>query len=220
MYLQILLIVWGAFSIPAIAFQCGTLLPWLYLPSRCAGSGALWYPVLLLSILTDAWLAGCGWTTIPEMHVTQKQRKIIAGLFASRVLTCILTVIQLAFLAPALKDINQPRAMPNPTVLKQFVLNSSIITAALPLLYRTLAQYSPELSGQATVCTPDDRTPTTPLQELKTPVVTVLPPPTKFDGVTKETKVKSSLAPPANDDFSNRLSIAFNKEIGLAQSKV
>lgn len=220
-YLQIFIVVWAVFSFPAIAFQCGPPLPWLYIPDRCVGSGALWYPVLILSILTDLWLSVCAWSSLPELQIGQKQRQVITGLFALRVLTCIFTVAQIALLAPALKDINQPRAMPNPTVLKSFVINASIITAAIPLLHRTLAQYNPAPSAHAVVYSSEERTPTTPLQELKAPTVTALPSPAKFDGLVKETEVKS---PSSNTERKesgfNFSSSAFDKEMGVAGSKV
>lgn len=224
MYLQIAILVWAAFSGPAIAFQCGPPLPWLYLPSRCVGSGALWYPVLILSILTDVWLSCCAWASLPEVQVTQKQRQVITGLFASRILTCLFTVAQMALLAPALKSINQPRAMPNPTVLKQFVMNASILTAALPLFSRALAQHQPTNSAQAVVYPSDDRTPTTPLQELKAPTTTTLPDPKKFDDeFAKEIAVvrtPSSDSDTERNDFSFGFSSEFDKETGVKGSKV
>ncbi|KAK5941206.1 hypothetical protein PMZ80_006483 [Knufia obscura] len=214
MALQICIAVWGAFSIPAIAFQCGAKLPWLYIPDRCTESGALWYPTLIFSILTDAWLVVCAWSAVPEMQVGQKQRQVILGLFSTRFLTCILCVVQLAFLAPALKNGNQPRAMPNPFVLKSFVMNASIITAALPVLYSVLGTYTPTQSAQATIYNPDAERQGSPLDELKTPSSVVLPNPKNFDGIVKETEVKT--APTlGNEDFSAKFSLAFNKEIEI-----
>lgn len=225
MYLQIFVLVWAAFSGPAIAFQCGIPLPWLYLPERCVGSGALWYPVLILSILTDLWLSCCAWTSLPDLQITQRQRQVITGLFASRILTCLFTVAQLALLAPALKDINQPRAMPNPTVLKQFVMNASILTAALPLLHKALAQHQPVNSAQAVIYPSEERVPTTPLQELKAPTTTMttLPDPKKFDDeFAKEIAIKrtSSSSDLERSEFAFEFKSEFDKEIGMTGSKV
>jgi len=218
MVLQVCVGLWGAFSIPAIAFQCGMPHLWLYLPDRCVGEGALWYPTLIFSILTDAWLAVCAWSTVPEMQIGQKQRQIILGFFGTRFLTCILTVAQLALLAPALRDINQPRAMPNPTVLKSFVMNASIITAALPVLYKALGMYTPTPSAQAVIYNPDAERQGSPLDDLKRPTSVVLPNPKNFDGMVSEAEVKT---PPVSgdNDFSSKFSSAFNKEIGSATPK-
>ena len=224
MVLQVLIMVWAAFSLPAIAFQCGGSFPWLYLPNRCTGSGALWYPTLVFSILLDAWLAIAPWSALPDMQITRKERQTILGLFGSRALTCVLGIAQLALLAPALKDMNQPRAMPNPTVLKQLVMNASILTATIPCLYRALATYRPVT--QAIVYSTHDREEvTTPLEEIKAPVSAALPNPKKFDGFVKETEVESPTSPKPSlgngkDDFSGRFSLAFNKEIDIATSKV
>lgn len=218
MVLQILIVVWAAFSIPAIAFQCGAgQLPWLYIPDRCTGSGALWYPTLLFSILLDAWLAVCVWTALPEMQIAAKERQHIVGIFGSRFITCILGVVQLAILAPALRNINQPRAMPNPTVLKQFVMNGSIISAAIPVLYKALATYTP--AAQATIYGSNSREVNTPLDEIKRPLSVALPNPKKFDGFVKEVEVESTPTPrlkgdQEKDDFASSFQLAFDKEVG------
>jgi len=217
MVLQICVAAWGVFSIPAIAFQCGTPLPWLYLPDRCTGSGALWYPTLIFSIMTDAWLAVCAWSAVPELQIGQKQRQVVLGLFGTRFLACILCVAQLALLAPALKNINQPRAMPNPFVLKSLVMNVSIITAGLPALYRALATYTPSPSAQATIYNPDMERQGSPLDELKRPNSVVLPNPKNFDGMVSETEVKTQ-STVSNQDFSSRFSLAFNKEVAISTS--
>lgn len=216
LYLQIFLTCWAIFSFPAIAFQCGPPLPWLYIPSRCE-HGALWYPVLVFNILTDLWLSVCAWSSLPELQIGQKQRQLITGLFATRVLTCVLTVIEIALLAPALNNINQPRAMPNPTVLKSLVLNTSIITAAIPLLNRALAQYTAAPSAQAAIYPSEERAPVTPLQELKAPTATTLPHPAKFDGLFKETEISTPTPKIEKDDFSFNFSSEFNKEIAVSK---
>lgn len=219
MILQVLIVVWAAFSIPAIAFQCGAgQLPWLYIPDRCTGSGALWYPTLLLSILLDAWLAVCVWTALPEMQIIAKERQHILGLFGLRFLTCVFGIIQLAILAPALRNINQPRAMPNSTVLKQFVMNGSIISAAIPVLYRSLAMYIPTTDVHAVVYGSNDREVNTPLDEIKRPLSVALPNPKKFDGFIKETEVESSPTPRLKDekdkdDFASSFQAALDKEM-------
>ncbi|KAK5095326.1 hypothetical protein LTS08_008226 [Lithohypha guttulata] len=214
MVLQILIAVWGTFALPAIAFQCGGSLPWLYIPDRCTASGSLWYPTLILSILLDAWLAVCVWTALPDMQIAAKQRQTILGLFGSRFITCVLEIVQIALLAPALKDINQPRAMPNPTVLKQFVMNASILSAAVPVLYKVLATYTP--AAQAVVYNGNERDTNTPLEEIKRPTSIALPNPKKFDGFVKETEVESTPRT-EKDNFS---SSAFDKEISAISSRI
>lgn len=223
MVLQIMIAVWIAFSVPAIAFQCGTELPWLYMPDRCTHSGSLWYPTLVLSLLLDIWIAVAPWSALPEMQITRKERQTILGLFASRFLVCILAIAQLVLLAPALKNVNQPRAMPNPTVMKQLVMNASIICAAIPVLSKALATYTPP--AVAIIYNPNERqSVTTPLEEIKAPSSIALPNPKKFDGFVKETEVmKTPLEKPSlgtgKDDFSGRFSLAFDKEIKAANFK-
>lgn len=212
MALQICIGVWGAFAIPAIAFQCSTTMPWLYTPDRCVGSGALWYPTLILNILTDMWLAICAWSTVPEMQIVPRQRQIILGLFSTRFLACLLCIAQLALLVPALRDLNQPRVMPNPTVLKQFVMNASLLSAGIPVLYEVLATYRPMPSSMATIYNTDSDRQTTPLDDIKIPNAAILPKQKPSQGGVSETEAKH--APNlGNADFSSRFSLAFNKEI-------
>lgn len=50
------IVLWTAFSVFALAFQCGTTSPQTYQPDRCM-DGVLWYPVTVLNAITDAALA-------------------------------------------------------------------------------------------------------------------------------------------------------------------
>lgn len=218
MVLQISICCWGIFSVFAIAFQCGLPMPWLYLPDRCIGSGALWYAVLIWSTITDAWLAVSAWPSFPDMQLSSKQRQTAAALMGSRFLVCVLGVAQVALLGPALTNVNQPRAMPNPTVFKHLVMNGSLITAALPMLFKPLAMHIPALSAHATIYRSDVENggATTPLEEIKRPADAALPNPKKFDGMVTETEVKS----PSEEKetyLPQQQSISFDKEIGVGR---
>ncbi|KAL4781547.1 hypothetical protein BJX76DRAFT_359752 [Aspergillus varians] len=48
-----IVLAWTVFSIFGIAFQCELPEAWLYTPERCAGEGALFYPIAVLNILTE-----------------------------------------------------------------------------------------------------------------------------------------------------------------------
>lgn len=215
MILQISVFCWIVFSMCSIAFQCGIPMPWLYIPSRCAGQGALWYPTLIWSIFADAWLAVCAWPSLPDMQLTAKERQIATGLTGSRFIVCLLGIAQVALLGPALTNINQPRAMPNPTVFKHLVMNGSLITASIPMLFRPLAMHIPALSAHAVIYRGDaERGPSTPLSDIKQADAVVLPHPEKFDGMVTETELKKTFD--GHGDLSSQLSQAFNKEIGTA----
>ena len=206
-YLQLSIGLWVLFSVPAIAFQCGMPHPWLYSPSRCFGSGSLWYPTLIFNVLTDAWLAVCIWTALPDMSVSAKDRQVMLGLFSSRFVVCILCVVQIALLSPALRNENQTRALPNPTVLRQIVMDASILSAGIPVLYRALAVYVRSSSVTTEVITNDKAT--TPLGDLQRPV-----PVKTSDRQESSAFAKESSAPTlGNQDFSTRFSIAFHKEV-------
>ncbi|KAJ9654265.1 hypothetical protein H2198_006665 [Neophaeococcomyces mojaviensis] len=132
------ILAWLIFSIFALSFQCNLPQSWLYDPSRCAGQGAMWYPVLILNILTDAAISFMFAPTVWILHISKWQKFRIASLFAFRLLVCGLTIAQLATLVPALRATDTTRAMLVPTIFAQLVMNFSILTAAAPSLYRFL----------------------------------------------------------------------------------
>jgi hypothetical protein len=45
--------IWIVFSVLALALQCEIPRPWVYPAERYVGRGAVWYPVVLLNIVTD-----------------------------------------------------------------------------------------------------------------------------------------------------------------------
>ena len=78
--------VWTIFSVFALAFECGRTNPWVYTPERCAGRGAVWYPIIILNILTDGALAFLFAPIAWELQMGLMQRLTVAGLFAFRLM--------------------------------------------------------------------------------------------------------------------------------------
>lgn len=71
------------FSIFGVAFECNMPTPWVYLPSRCAGHGAIWYPIIILSLTLDVVLA-LGFVPIVNSVQIKRKQFEIAGIFSSR----------------------------------------------------------------------------------------------------------------------------------------
>ena len=80
-----LVLAWLIFSVFALAFQCGTPHPWMYNKHRCAGDGALWYPVIIFNILTDIALSFLFAPTVWKLQMARAQRITVMSLFAVRV---------------------------------------------------------------------------------------------------------------------------------------
>jgi hypothetical protein len=77
---------WMVFSVLALALQCGIPRPWVYTAERCAGRGAVWYPVVLLNIVTDLVVATLFLPLIRKLQMPPSKQMLVGLLFASRLL--------------------------------------------------------------------------------------------------------------------------------------
>jgi hypothetical protein len=80
------IVTWTVFSVFALAFQCGATNPWLYSPANCAGQGAVWYPVIILNIFTDAVLSFLFAPIALRLQMGLVQRLTVTGTFGLRIL--------------------------------------------------------------------------------------------------------------------------------------
>lgn len=71
----------AVFSIFSFAFQREMVKPWAYAAQRCAGSGVVWYPVVLMNPLTDAVLFLRFALVLCKLKMNREQRLIIASLW-------------------------------------------------------------------------------------------------------------------------------------------
>jgi hypothetical protein len=85
---------WTLFSILSLAFQCQLPDPWVYTPQRCAGSGAVWYPVVVVNLLTDTVLSFLFAPVLWKLKMSRTQRLTITSLFSVR-LTYVLGPVNL-----------------------------------------------------------------------------------------------------------------------------
>lgn len=114
--------VWTVFSLLALALQCGTRRPWVYTPERCSNGGAVWYPIIILNILSDAALGFLFTPVLWNLNMARFQRAMVTGLFGMRILyvnqplekivlnrnrVSIAAIAQLVVLAPALRAEDQ-----------------------------------------------------------------------------------------------------------------
>jgi hypothetical protein len=83
---SLFIVAWTVFSVLALAFQCGSTRPWVYTPQRCLNEGALWYPIIIFNLLSDAALAFLVAPVLWKLNMARIQRVIVIGLFAIRIL--------------------------------------------------------------------------------------------------------------------------------------
>lgn len=76
---------WFVFSILALSLQCDSP-RWEYRPSRCAGEGALWYPVIILNIITDIMVSFLFAPTVMKLQMNLHQKLTVSGLFGFRLM--------------------------------------------------------------------------------------------------------------------------------------
>ena len=78
-------VAWTIFSVLALAFQCGLPRPWEYTPQRCSNGGAVWYPIIILNLLSDAVLAFLFGPVLWKLNMAKVQRATVASLFGIRI---------------------------------------------------------------------------------------------------------------------------------------
>lgn len=77
---------WSLFAILAIAFQCGLPEPWVFAPDDSPTKGALYYPIIILNILTDGLLAVWILPTVWKLFMNTGKRVTVVCLFGSRLM--------------------------------------------------------------------------------------------------------------------------------------
>ena len=75
---------WGVFSILAIALQCGLPEPWVFVPDDCPTKGMMYYPVIIMNIITDIILGTWTLPTLWTLLMDQDRRILVVMLFGSR----------------------------------------------------------------------------------------------------------------------------------------
>ncbi|KAF1970897.1 hypothetical protein BU23DRAFT_600631 [Bimuria novae-zelandiae CBS 107.79] len=86
---------WGVFAMFAIAFQCGLPKPWMFDPSNCVTKGIMYYPVIIMNILTDIVLGTWILPTLWHLLMDQDRRVIVIVLFGSRLIVACVATAQL-----------------------------------------------------------------------------------------------------------------------------
>ncbi|OJJ55951.1 hypothetical protein ASPSYDRAFT_182875 [Aspergillus sydowii CBS 593.65] len=134
-----IVLVWAVFSIFAIAFQCQMPNPWLYASGRCAGDGALFYPIGVLNILTELILVGLPFAMMRSVQMALNKRVKILGSFTTRICVVGLAIAHVALLPSFThsKDVSWDSVTWQ--VTGQAMMLTSIIIACVPTLYHIFA---------------------------------------------------------------------------------
>ncbi|KAK7182293.1 hypothetical protein DPSP01_007004 [Paraphaeosphaeria sporulosa] len=95
---------WGVFSILAIALQCGLPDPWVFNPEDCPTKGMMYYPVIIMNIITDLILGTWILPTLWKLLMDQDRRILVVMLFGSRIIVACVAAAQLNSVARHILD--------------------------------------------------------------------------------------------------------------------
>jgi hypothetical protein len=90
--------IWAIFSLFASILQCNLPNPWFGALESCPTRERLWFAILILNIISDALLAVYIIPGVSRLHMPKPIRLTVVGLFATRLLVCVASGVQLAHL--------------------------------------------------------------------------------------------------------------------------
>ncbi|EPS27456.1 hypothetical protein PDE_02399 [Penicillium oxalicum 114-2] len=143
---------WSVFAILSIAFQCKMPDPWVYSPERCAGKGAMFYPIETLNILTEAIIAAQPFLMMQNVQMARSKRVKILCAFSSRLSVLGLGIAHIVLVPSFIHSEDLSWDMANWEIVGQMMMLTSIIAACVPTLYHIFAGLH---SGLTTTQIPD-----------------------------------------------------------------
>ncbi|RDW72596.1 uncharacterized protein DSM5745_07768 [Aspergillus mulundensis] len=145
---------WTIFALFGISFQCQLPEAWLYRPERCAGEGALFYPIAVVNILTEIVLVVLPFIMMQNVQMAAQKRVKILCSFSSRLCVVGLAIAHLAVLPSFVRSnditcelyLSTLRPQTNRTgnstlwhVIGQAMMLTSVTIACVPTLYHIFA---------------------------------------------------------------------------------
>ncbi|PWY76003.1 hypothetical protein BO94DRAFT_499330 [Aspergillus sclerotioniger CBS 115572] len=144
---------WTIFALFGVSFQCQMPDPWIYNPSRCAGQGAILYPISVIQILTEAIIVAIPFFMMRNVQIKLMTRVKILASFSARTLVIALGIAHLSVLPSFLHSTDVTWTVTIPTVCAQAMICTTVIIACLPTLYHIFAGLH---SGLITTRLPDE----------------------------------------------------------------
>ncbi|CAI7631847.1 unnamed protein product [Penicillium manginii] len=132
-------VAWSVFAVLSIAFQCELPYPWLYSPDRCAGQGALLYPIAIFNILTEIAIVVLPFIMMHNVQMVWHKRVKVLSSFTSRLSIAILGIAHLALLPSFVHSNDVSWAIVDWEIVGQVMMLTSVIIACVPTLYHIFA---------------------------------------------------------------------------------
>ncbi|KAL4993813.1 hypothetical protein BDV10DRAFT_178165 [Aspergillus recurvatus] len=130
---------WTIFALFSISFQCRLPEAWLYTPGRCAGEGALFYPVAVFNVLTEIILVILPFIMMQNVQMASQKRVKILSSFSSRLCVVGLAIAHLALLPSFVHSDDIPWDTTIWHVIGQAMMLTSVTIACVPTLYHIFA---------------------------------------------------------------------------------
>ncbi|KAF2438836.1 hypothetical protein P171DRAFT_477166 [Karstenula rhodostoma CBS 690.94] len=130
---------WGVFSVLAIAFQCGLPDPWVFKPDDCPTAGAMYYPVIIMNIITDLILGTWILPTLWKLLMDQDRRILVVMLFGSRIIVACVAAAQLSSVARHILDPDVTYQSFGRVLWALCVTHLSVLQATIPRTKRFIA---------------------------------------------------------------------------------
>ncbi|KJK64107.1 hypothetical protein P875_00138546 [Aspergillus parasiticus SU-1] len=143
---------WMIFAVLGIALQCEMPGPWLYSPERCAGEGAIFYPIAVFNILTEAILVVLPFLMMRNVQMARHKRVKILCSFSSRLIIVFLGIAHLALVPSFSHSTDVSWDIVNWEIVAQTMMLTAVIIACVPTLYHIFAGLH---SGLTTTQIPD-----------------------------------------------------------------
>ncbi|KAL3459002.1 hypothetical protein BJX64DRAFT_291664 [Aspergillus heterothallicus] len=143
---------WTVFAVLSLSFQCEMPGPWLYLPERCAGEGAIFYPIAALNILTELVIVVLPFVMMRNVQMARHKRVKILTSFTSRSCIVGLAIAQLALLPSFTHSTDVSWDIATWEIVSQAMMLTTVIIACIPTLYHIFAGLH---SGLTTTQIPD-----------------------------------------------------------------
>ncbi|KAH1284734.1 hypothetical protein KXW28_000846 [Aspergillus fumigatus] len=140
--LMVVIGLWTSSSILALAFQCDLPHPWA-MTGRCVNREALANYIWSMNILSDAALVFLPCVVLHKVQIRGLKRLRIMAMFATRLVVCVATGIQMHYVNIANSSPDRTWANINATIWAQVMMNLSIITTAIPSLGRLMIELQP-----------------------------------------------------------------------------
>ncbi|KAL3469715.1 hypothetical protein BJX99DRAFT_65345 [Aspergillus californicus] len=130
---------WTIFAVFAIAFQCTTPELWIYAPDRCAGEGALFYPIAVSNVLTEIVLVVLPFIMMRNVQMEWRKRAKILCSFSVRLCVAGIGIAQLALIPSFVRSTDITWDIVDWEVCSQAMMLTTVTIACVPTLYHIFA---------------------------------------------------------------------------------